>query len=172
MGGAEHRLMLGADFRKNFGDVVGINKDYLNEVFFYYQASLPLANGDLFRLYAGVIPSEYRMEDWNTLFYSEKRNWQDPYTEGIMLQYSGAGKGAELSCDWLGMYGASPSVKEQFLISSAAHYDLVRWLRIGYNGYMMHFASSQKAPGVQTTLCSHHISKSAAKKEKCLKAGI
>ena len=52
LGGAEHRLMLGADFRKNF----------LQEFFFYYQAKLPLANGDMFRLYAGVIPSEYRLE--------------------------------------------------------------------------------------------------------------
>lgn len=42
LGGDEHRLMLGADF--------------------YYQAKLPLAYGDMFRLYAGVIPSEYRLE--------------------------------------------------------------------------------------------------------------
>lgn len=122
--GAEHKLILGANFQKNFGDIVGINKDFLKEFFFFYQTSVPVADDDIFRLYAGVIPSEYRLEEWNTLFYSEKRSWQDPYTEGLMLQYTGEGKGVELSCDWLGMYGASPNVKEQFLISSAAHYDL------------------------------------------------
>ena len=34
-----------------------------------FRGELPLANGDMFRLYAGVIPSEYRLEGLGFGFY-------------------------------------------------------------------------------------------------------
>ena len=141
--GAVHNLIGGAEIRKDFGDINDIGTHLISDLFFYYNFE---NNG--FTITGGVFPRSKCKEDWSTAFLSEKHIWYDPYIEGILFTNSGINYRIELGCDWMGMYGAGTFVKEQFMIFSAGHRMLGRYLKLGYNAYMVHFANSIDAPGV------------------------
>ena len=144
---SRHRLMAGAEFMKDFGDVRADGSGLFRETFFYYGYEKLFENGT-FSLTAGIFPRNRSQEKWSTAFFSENYLWYNPYMEGMLMGYDWRNGHVELGCDWIGMHGASHDVKEQFLLFSAGHIKPVRRLKLGYSTYMMHLANSAAAPGV------------------------
>ena len=145
---ATHTLMGGLVLSRDFGDVTVSGAGVLKDVFFWYNYERSLGRGLSFGLTGGIFPRTASRENWSTAFFSERRCWYDPYMQGLLLSLDGGMGRIELGCDWLGMNGAASDVKEQFMLFSAAHLQPLKWLRLGYNGYMMHLANSAEAPGV------------------------
>lgn len=144
---SRHTLMAGADFFKDFGDIRADGTALFREAFFYYGLERRFDDG-AFSLTAGIFPRSMSRERWSTAFFSEKYMWYHPYMEGMLMSYERARGHVELGCDWIGMHGASPSVKEQFMLFSSGRISPWRRLRLGYSAYMMHLANSAEAPGV------------------------
>ncbi len=142
-----HTIMVGAEIRKDFGDINTTGKKLIKDYFYYYNYRTPLGKG-VFTIDGGIIPRTRYKESWSTAFLSEKQAWYDPYIEGLLLRYESAGSNIELGCDWMGMYGSDSSVNEQFMVFSAGHHDFSRLFKMGYNFYMVHFANSVSVRGV------------------------
>lgn len=145
---SRHTLTGGAVLMKDFGDVSVSGSEVYRDAFFWYGYEKELGRDLVFGLTGGIFPRTMSRESWSEAFFSERRCWYDPYMEGLLLSLDGNRGRIELGCDWIGMIGAAPEVKEQFMLFSAGHYRLPGRLKIGYNGYMMHFANSAAAPGV------------------------
>ena len=145
--GSKHSLIGGAEIRKDFGNINDIGAKILSDFFYYYRYDYKEAERH-FSITGGVFPRTKCLEQWSTAFISEKQAWYDPYIEGVLFSYATPRTVVELGCDWMGKYGASSSIKEQFLIFSAGHHQISDWFNVGYNAYMVHFASSIEAPGV------------------------
>ncbi len=142
-----HTITIGAEIRKDFGDINTTGKKLIKDFFYYYSYRTPLGKG-VFSIDGGVIPRTKYKESWSTAFLSEKREWYDPYIEGLLFRYESASSNIELGCDWMGMYGSDSSVNEQFMVFSAGHHDFSRLFKMGYNFYMVHFANSVSVRGV------------------------
>lgn len=144
---SRHRLMAGAEFMKDFGDVRADGSGLFREAFFYYGYEKLFDDGS-FSLTAGIFPRSRSQAKWSTAFFSEKYLWYNPYMEGMLMGYDWRDGHVELGCDWIGMHGASHDVKEQFLLFSSGHISPLWHFSMGYNAYMMHLANSAAAPGV------------------------
>ncbi len=144
---SRHRLMAGAEFMKDFGDVRADGSGLFRETFFYYGYE-KLFDVGTFSLTAGIFPRGRSQEKWSTAFFSENYLWYNPYMEGMLMGYDWRAGHVELGCDWIGMHGASHDVKEQFLLFSSGRISPLWHFNIGYNAYMMHLANSAAAPGV------------------------
>ena len=140
---SRHTLMGGVSAYRDFG-----GSPVSATPFFWYGYERELGDGLDFGLTGGIFPRTANRELWSTAFFSERFSWYNPYMEGLLLSLDGRKGRIELGCDWMGMYGTAADVKEQFLLFSAGHLQPLSWLRLGYNGYMMHFANSAVAPGV------------------------
>jgi hypothetical protein len=140
---SRHTLMGGVSAYRDFG-----GSPVSATPFFWYGYERELRKGLSFNLTGGIFPRTTSRELWSTAFFSERFCWYAPYMEGLLLSLDGKDGRIELGCDWMGMNGVAADVKEQFLLSSAAHLQPLKWLRLGYNGYMMHLANSAEAPGV------------------------
>ncbi len=145
---SRHTLVGGLSFSRDFGSVKNGGAGVGRDVFFWYGYERELDEDLVFGLTGGIFPRSASRESWSTAFFSERRCWYDPYMEGLLLSLDGDRGRIELGCDWLGKHGAAPDIKEQFLLFSAGHLKPLKWLKIGYNGYMMHLANSAEAPGV------------------------
>ncbi len=145
---SRHTLTGGLSFSRDFGGVKNGGTGADRDIFFWYGYERELDEDLVFGLTGGIFPRSASRESWSTAFFSERRCWYDPYMEGLLLSLDGENGRIELGCDWLGKHGAAPDVKEQFLLFSAGHLKPLKWLKLGYNGYMMHLANSSEAPGV------------------------
>lgn len=157
-----HRLMAGIDVMKDFGaspvskllsDGVDIPETSLNqnntalfrEMTLYYRLDSNAGKTGV-QLYAGIFPRRAVQGDYSDVFFSDSLKFYDNNIEGILLRVRNAKSYWELGCDWMGQFGQVR--KEKFMIFSYGHSNITPFFKVGYSGYMYHFASSEKARGV------------------------
>lgn len=139
-----HILMAGFDLTREFADEIQ-GKRYLYDINIYYNYSHQF-NNTKFNLYAGVIPKRLSYNNWGTAFFSDRYNFYNPSMTGLMLSWERKTAHFELSCDWIGK--KSETEREQFMVLSLGEAYPIKWLALGYNAYMMHYASSHTVYGV------------------------
>lgn len=145
-GQSSHKLALGLTFFREFGDV-STPSERMSDILMYYEYTTSLPHSD-FLIIGGVFPRHLGGREWNTAFFSEAYLWKDPNVEGLLMSWTGKKSSIDVACDWIGLFGADRTTREQFLISSTARYTPGRHLSMGYDAYMMHFANSLEVGGV------------------------
>ncbi len=156
-----HKLMFGIDVMKNFGaspvqaGISGIppeetsgklnNWDLFRELTLYYKLDKKFEKTGL-ELYAGIFPRKVMGGSYSDAFFSDSLKFYDNNLEGLLIKIHRPKSYYEVGCDWMGMKGMAR--KEKFMIYSAGESGITRFLKIGYAGYMLHFAGSGKAGGV------------------------
>ncbi len=156
-----HRLMLGIDIMKDFGaspvatELAGSasdetspslnNWDLFKEITLYYNLNRKFERTEL-ELYAGIFPRKTVGGGYSDAFFSDSLEFYDNNLEGILLKIRRPEAYWEVGCDWFGSPGYVR--KEKFMIFSAGESTITPFFRIGYAGYMYHFAGSHKSRGV------------------------
>ncbi len=156
-----HRLMLGIDIMKNFGaspissGLAGDtgedsnrqnNLDLFQEITLYYNLNKTFSNDTGLELYAGIFPRRNMSENYSEAFFSDSLKFYDNNIEGLLLKITRPKSNYEVGIDWIGRKGMAR--KEKFMIFSAGESQMTKFFKLGYAGYMYHFAGSQKARGV------------------------
>ena len=142
--GEEHRVMIGADVMKDFGDN-SAERRLLEELTFYYRMQKDMGDTDI-ALYAGIFPRGRMAGDYSHAFFSDSLLFYDNNLEGIMLQINRPKASFELACDWMGRYSADS--REKFMVISAGEGKVAPFLSLGYAGSLYHFANSHTRKGV------------------------
>ncbi len=156
-----HRLMVGIDVMKDFGaspvhaGVSGVpaseasqklnNLDLFREITLYYHLDRRTEKTGL-ELYAGIFPRKTMAGSYSDVFFSDSLKFYDNNLEGLLVKISRPESYYEVGCDWFGQKGGAR--KEKFMIFSSGESRIKPWFKIGYAGYMYHFAGSGKAGGV------------------------
>lgn len=157
-----HRLMAGIDVRKDFGaspvsklltggtetpetSLKQNNTDLFREMLLYYNLDASAGKAAL-QLYAGIFPRRAVMGDYSDVFFSDSLMFYDNNIEGVLLRIRRPRSYWEVGCDWMGQFGQVR--KEKFMIFSYGQSNITPSFKLGYSGYMYHFAGSQKARGV------------------------
>ncbi len=159
--GMNHKLRFGIDIMKNFGASpvqAGIsgtppeetsrrlnNWNLFQELTLYYKLEKRFEKTGL-ELYAGIFPRRTMAGTYSDAFFSDSLKFYDNNLEGLLIKILRPKSYYEVGCDWMGMKGFAR--KEKFMIYSAGESDITRFMKIGYAGYMLHFAGSHKAGGV------------------------
>ncbi len=159
--GMNHRIMLGIDIMKDFGtspvmhDIPGTpqhetasrqnNLDLFQEITLYYRLNKTFEKTNL-ELYAGIFPRKTMAGSYSEAFFSDSLKFYDNNLEGLILKIYRPKSYYEVGCDWIGRKGYAR--KEKFMLFSAGESSITPWFKIGYAGYMFHFAGSGKAKGV------------------------
>lgn len=142
---ATHRIVVGADLYKDFGNDTALKDNILQQILFYYDCSLRLGRDATFGMSAGVLPRHLMKETFGIAFFSEERLWYDNNIEGLLFSIEKQRKyRIELALDWMGQFGSTPTTREQFMILSAGSGRLSRFFKIGYNAYYQHLANSSE----------------------------
>ncbi len=156
-----HKLMFGIDIMKNFGaspispGLAGdegedskrqSNLDLFREITLYYNLNKTFSNSTGLELYAGIFPRRNMSENYSEAFFSDSLKFYDNNIEGLLLKITRPKSNYEVGIDWIGQKGMAR--KEKFMIFSAGESSITPWFKVGYAGYMYHFAGSQKARGV------------------------
>ncbi len=142
--GMNHRLMLGIDIMKNFGGPQK-NADLFQEMTLYYKLDRRAEKTRL-ELYAGIFPRKAMGGSYSDAFFSDSLKFYDNNLEGLLIKIHRPKSYYEVGCDWIGQKGYER--KEKFMIYSAGESNITSWFKVGYAGYMYHFAGSRKARGV------------------------
>lgn len=143
--GSVHRLMAGVDIMKDFGSEAVIG-DVFRELVLYYQWKKSFGRTDM-TLAAGIFPRSFMGGNYSTAFFSDSLAFYDTNLEGLILKFSRPSAYYEVGCDWMGQKGDSR--RERFMIFSSGEASLVQdFLKLGYSGYMYHFAGSREVAGV------------------------
>lgn len=170
---SHHRIMLGIDIRKDFGaDPVSklvsrhyrgntdpeiadalqeetdrklANWNLFGDIVLYYDFSTQVRKCEV-GLKAGVFPRRFLGGEYGEYVFSDSLKFCDPNIEGVLVSFRRPNSYYELGCDWMGQQGTIR--REKFMIFTAGYADLTRWLKLGYAGYMLHYASSRTAIGV------------------------
>lgn len=157
-----HRLMAGIDIMKDFGSspistlltggeetpetsLKQNNAGLFRELTVYYNLNASAGNTDL-QLYAGIFPRRALSGEYSEAFISDSLKFYDNNLEGILLKIRNSKNYWELGCDRMGNYGQVR--KERFVIFSYGQNTITPFFKVGYTGYMYHFAESKKAKGV------------------------
>lgn len=157
-----HRLMAGIDVMKDFGaspvskllsggaDIPETSQNQNNTALFreltlYYRLDADRENASV-QLYAGIFPRRFVEGGYSDVFFSDSLMFYDNNIEGILLRVWNPKTYWEVGCDWMGKFGQVR--KEKFMIFSYGHRNITPFFKVGYSGYMYHFASSEKARGV------------------------
>ncbi len=158
--GVSHKLMLGIDIMKDFGasplhpgldgpqDETASRQNNLNlfdEITLYYKLDKRFENTGL-EMYAGIFPRKNMEGSYSEAFFSDSLKFYDNNLEGLLLKIRRPKSYYEVGCDWIGRKGYAR--KEKFMIFSSGESNVTPWLKLGYAGYMYHFAGSKKARGV------------------------
>ncbi len=151
-GRTSHRLMAGVDALKEFGTS---DNEMRCNLLFYYQLGVKFPHTD-FRITAGLFPRSFSRGDWSPVFFSDELKFYDNTFEGILFSWDREKSRFELGCDWTGMF--SQTRREEFMIFSSGDYRPLKWLRLGYEAYLMHYACSGKVNSVcDNFLAEPHI---------------
>ena len=148
---AFHRLRLGVDIFRLFGEGVE-NKGLFKEMIFYYNADAFLGNGSHFEAYAGSFPRRYgNRSAYLFTVYTSDEVFLDPNIEGFMLKYDNPGKvSAEFILDWCGMRGDenNPRRREKIRILSSGRWALADRLDLGWTSSFFHYSISHVSENV------------------------
>ncbi len=159
--GMNHKVMFGIDIMKDFGaspvqhDIAGTptgetaarqnNLDLFREIILYYKLARKFDKTGL-ELYAGIFPRRTMEGGYSDAFFSDSLKFYDNNLEGLILKIHRPKSYFEVGCDWIGQKGYGR--KEKFMLFSAGESSITSWFKLGYAGYMYHFAGSYKARGV------------------------
>ena len=174
-GTSVHKLLIGIDIMKDFGaspvpagslepatatsadgsDLAAApdetssslsNWDLFRELIFYYKWEKSFARTDM-TLAAGIFPRKEMEGRYSTAFFSDSLEFYDPNLEGLILKFRRPSAYYEVGCDWMGKYGTGR--RERFMIYSSGEASLAGgMLRLGYSGYMYHYAGCRNVWGV------------------------
>ena len=159
--GARHRLMVGIDVMKDFGAspisklVAGGQTDetvsrlnnlgLFREMTLYYNFHKKFAKTDM-EIYAGIFPRSTMEGSWSPAMFSDSLVFYDNNLEGLLLKFRREKAYFEVGCDWMGQYGTAR--REKFMIFTAGEGKVLPFMSLGYSGYMLHYANSQKVKGL------------------------
>jgi hypothetical protein len=159
--GVGHRLMVGIDVMKDFGAspisklVAGGDTDetaarqnnigLFREMTLYYNFHKKFAKTDM-EIYAGIFPRSAMEGSWSEAMFSDSLVFYDNNLEGLLLKFRRTKAYFEVGCDWMGHYGRARS--EKFMIFTAGEGKVLPFISLGYAGYMLHYANSQKVKGL------------------------
>ncbi len=142
---SEHRLMVGIDVMKNFGDSI-MNAGLFHEIKLYYRWRQQMGRTEM-TLVAGVFPRSEMQGMYSTAFFSDSLKFHDPNIEGLILKFRRPGAYYEVGCDWMGQFGRYS--RERFMVFSSGEARLAgQMLLLGYAGTLYHYASSMQVWGV------------------------
>lgn len=160
-GGAAHRLMAGIDVMKDFGasPVSEItaggttaetasslnNLGLFREITIYYNLRKTIVRTEM-EIYAGIFPRKAMEGSYSQVFFSDSLAFYDNNLEGLMLKFRRPKSFFEVGCDWMGQYGRSR--REKFLVFTSGEGQVLPFMSLGYAGYMLHYANSDKAKGL------------------------
>ena len=137
LGGASHRLMAGVDALSQFGTS---DKELRCSLMFWYQLGMKFRETD-FRLSAGLLPRSFSKGDWSPLFFSDYLKFYDNRFEGLLLSWERPKSYFELGCDWIGV--ADGTRREEFMVFASGRVRPLKWLKLGWEAYMLHYACSE-----------------------------
>lgn len=159
--GVGHRLMVGIDVMKDFGAspisklVAGGETDetaarqnnigLFREMTLYYNFHKKFAKTDM-EIYAGIFPRSAMEGSWSEAMFSDSLVFYDNNLEGLLLKFRRTKAYFEVGCDWMGQYGRAR--REKFMIFTAGEGKVLPFISLGYAGYMLHYANSQKVKGL------------------------
>lgn len=159
--GAGHRLMVGVDVMKDFGaspiseliaggetDETALRQNNLGlfrEMTLYYNFHKKFAKTDM-EIYAGIFPRATMEGSWSEAMFSDSLVFYDNNLEGLLLKFRRPKAYFEVGCDWMGQYGTAR--REKFMIFTAGEGKVLEFMSLGYAGYMLHYANSQKVKGL------------------------
>ncbi len=156
--GSSHKIMLGIDILKNFGEnpVDGssslaessdnlLNSNLFQELTFYYNFSKRVKDIDL-SLTAGVFPYKFADGTYSGAFFSDEFKFYNNNMEGILFSLQSPKTYFELGCDWIGLYGQYR--RERFLVFSSMDMKINDFISFNYDFYLYHYACSRKVDGV------------------------
>lgn len=136
-----HRIMVGADLRKDAGDGTKVRE----ETSFWYNLNAKVGNGTL-SCVAGAYPRSYLEGEYSEAFFSDSVRVYDSVLEGMMLKYRTSSLYAEVALDWMGMQ--SDTRRERFMITAFAKVRLSDLFSAGVAGQFYHYACSFQQEGV------------------------
>ncbi len=137
LGKTAHRLMAGVDALKEFGTE---DNEIRCNLMFWYQFGMNFGKTD-FRIAAGLLPRSFSKGDWSPLFFSDRLKFYDNRFEGIIFSWERPKSYFELGCDWLGVQNGTR--REEFMIFTSGKWHPVKWLKAGWDAYMLHYACSE-----------------------------
>ena len=160
--GGEHRLMLGIDVMKDFGDSPipsalaspgndaemspdKSNWDLLHEITLYYRYLFRKGSTDI-GITAGIFPRRFMDGDYSRAFFSDSLKFYDNNIEGLLLSFRRPSAYYEVGCDWMGMYGVDR--RERFMIFTSGRAALSGIFSVGYSAYLYHYAGARNVSGV------------------------
>lgn len=173
--GASHLLLAGVDVRKDFGAspisalVSGsIGKDgkysdaaaresaarlntlaLFREVVLYYDFERQIGKTGL-GITAGIIPREKMGGEYGEYVFSDSLKFYDPNIEGLLISFRRPKSYYELGCDWMGQIGTLR--RERFMVFTAGWSRVLPWMKLGYAGYMLHYANSAAVQGLMDNI--------------------
>lgn len=136
VGKVSHRLMAGVDALSQFGTS---DKELRCNLMFWYQLGMKFRETD-FRLSAGLIPRNFSKGDWSPLFFSDYLKFYDNRFEGLLLSWARPKSRFELGLDWIGV--ANGARREEFMVFTSGRVRPLKWLKVGWEAYMLHYACS------------------------------
>ncbi len=136
VGNTTHRLMAGVDALSQFGTS---DKEIRCNLMFWYQLGMKFRKTD-FKLSAGLLPRSFSKGEWSPLFFSDYLKFYDNRFEGLLLSWERQKSYFELGCDWVGV--ANGERREEFMVFSSGRVRPVKWLKVGWEAYMLHYACS------------------------------
>ena len=131
-----HQLMAGVDALSQFGTS---DKEIRCNLMFWYQLGMKFSQTE-FKLSAGLLPRSFSKGEWSSLFFSDWHKFYDNRFEGLILSWERPKSYFELGCDWIGM--ANGLRREEFMVFASGRVTPLKWLKIGYDVYMLHYACS------------------------------
>lgn len=152
VGKTSHRFMAGVDALSQFGTS---DKEIKPDLLCWYQLGLKFNETD-FRLTAGLMPRRFMQSGMSPLFFSDYLMFYDSRVEGLILSWDRPKSHFELGLDWLGMIG--PRRREEFMVFTSGRVQPLKWLKLNYDVYMLHYACSFAVPQV----CDNILSEVAA----------
>jgi hypothetical protein len=141
--GASHKLMLGIDIMKDFGSEAVSN--LFQEMTLYYNFEKQMGETKM-GIYAGIFPRTAMEGSYSQAFFSDSLRFYDNNIEGILLKFHRPAAYFEVGCDWMGQYGQTR--REKFMVFTAGEGKVLPFMSLGYAGYMLHFANSERSKGL------------------------
>ncbi len=155
-GSTQHKVMLGVDIMKDFGDGPDVEPgeeyssryataDLFREMILYYRLKFHFNKTEM-RIAAGVFPKNLSPAQYSDVFFSDSVQYYRPNYEGLLFSFYRPRSYYEVGIDWIGKPGTFD--RERFMVFSYGRSQIKDWLSIGWQGYLYHYANSGTVEGV------------------------